>query len=112
MLFVRLLLPTLACVLLAAHFYRAGALPLAALSAALPLLLAVPRAWAARAMQVALVLGAFEWLHTLAEIAGARVATGQPVLRLVLILMTVALFTGASALVFRQPEVKARFRLR
>jgi hypothetical protein len=101
----------LACVLLAAHFYRAGALPLALLSAALPLLLAIPRPWAARAMQVALLLGALEWLRTLAAFAAVRMAQGQPVVRLVVILVTVALFTAGSALVFRQPTVKARFRL-
>jgi hypothetical protein len=111
MAFARLLLPVLACMLLAAHFYRAGWLSLAAASALLPLLLAVPRAWAARAMQVALVIGAVEWLRTLAEFAAVRISMGQPYGRLVAILLVVALFTAASALVFRNARLRARYRL-
>ena len=111
MAFARLLLPLLACLLLAAHFYRAGWLPLAAASALLPLLLAVPRAWAARAMQVALLIGAVEWLRTLAEFTAVRISMGQPYGRLVAILLAVALFTAASALVFRNARLAARYRL-
>jgi asparagine N-glycosylation enzyme membrane subunit Stt3 len=111
MVLLRLMLPILACVLLAAHFFRADQLALALASALLPLLLAVPRAWAARTMQVALVIGAIEWLRTLAEFAAVRISMGQPVLRLVAILVAVALFTAASALVFRSAGMRARYRL-
>jgi hypothetical protein len=38
-------------------------------------------------------------------------ALGQPWVRLVVILGTVALLTAASALVFRNPRLKARYRL-
>ena len=107
----RLALPLLALLLLAAHFYRVGWISLAALSAALTLLLAVPRPWAARALQVALALGALEWLRTLAAAAAMRVAVGQPCLRLVLILGAVATFTLFAAGVFQQPVLRARFRL-
>lgn len=111
MIVLRLVLPVFACVLLAAHFFRADLLPLAVASAALPLLLAVPRPWAARAMQAALLLGAFEWLRTLAVFAAARVAMGQPVLRLAVILGVVAALTALAALVFRHPALRARYRL-
>jgi len=111
MLFARLLLPAVALALLAAHFYRAGLLLPALLSAALPLLLAVPRPWAARTLQVALVLGAFEWLRTLATLLAERVSLGQPWLRLVLILGSVAALTLAAAWIFRHRTLKARFRL-
>jgi hypothetical protein len=107
----QLIFPVLACLLLAAHFFRAGQLALSMASALLPLLLAVPRAWAARTMQAALLLGAFEWLRTLAEFAAVRVSMGQPVLRLVAILLAVALFTAASALVFRTASLRRRYRL-
>ena len=107
----RLLLPFLALLLLAAHFYRAGWMWLAALSAALILLLAVPRPWAARTLQVALVLGAFEWLRTLAAFAAMRMALGQPYLRLALILGAVAAFTLLAAWVFQQRALRAHFRL-
>lgn len=106
-----LLAPVLALLLLAAHFYRAGWLPLAVVSAAVALLLAVPRPWAARTVQAALVLGAVEWLRTLAALAAMRMAVGQPWLRLALILGAVAAFTLLAAWVFRNPSVKAYFRL-
>ena len=106
-----LLFPSLAAILLAAHFYRAGHLMLAALSVAALVLLAVPRAWAARVLQLALLAGAFEWLRTLALFASTRMAMGQPYLRLTLILLAVAAFTAASAAVFQQASVRRRYRL-
>ncbi len=109
---VLLLFPSLAALLLAAHFYRAGDLAFAALSVAVLVLLAVPRAWAARLVQLALIAGALEWLRTLAVFASVRVSMGQPYLRLTLILLGVAAFTAASAAVFQQSAVKRRYRVR
>jgi hypothetical protein len=109
MLTVRLLLPALALLLLAAHFYRAGWLVPAAVSVALVALLAVPRPWAARTVQVALALGALEWLRTLAAFAAARIALGQPYLRLALILGAVAALTAAAAWVFQHRSLRQRF---
>jgi hypothetical protein len=103
--------PALAALLLAAHFYRAGHLAFAALSLGALVLVAVPRAWAARLLQVALLAGAAEWLRTLALFASARISMGQPYLRLTLILVAVALFTAASAAVFQQSAVRRRYRL-
>lgn len=107
----RLIVPGLALLLLAAHFYRADGLPLAVLSVALVSLLAVPRPWAARILQAALVLGAVEWLRTLAAFAAMRVAVGQPYLRLAVILGAVAAFTLVAAWMFQQRALSARFRL-
>ena len=106
-----LVFPSLAAILLAAHFYRAGQIVLAALSVAALVLLAIPCAWAARALQVVLVAGALEWLRTLVMFASARMAMGQPYLRLTLILLAVAAFTAASAIVFRQATLRRRYRL-
>lgn len=107
----RLILPFLALLLLAAHFYRADWIGLAVLSAVLTLLLAVPRPWAARTLQVALVLGALEWLRTLATFAAMRMAVGQPYLRLVLILGAVAALTLLAAWIFQHRALRARFRI-
>jgi hypothetical protein len=109
--FTLLILPSLALVLLAAHFYRASQIELTILSLAILVLLAVPRAWAARLLQFALLVGALEWLRTLAVFAATRIAHGQPYLRLTLILLAVAAFTAASAVVFRQSTLKRRYRL-
>ena len=105
------LAPTLSLLLLAAHFYRAGWLPLAVLSVLLVGLLLVPRPWAARVVQVALLAGGVEWLRTLAALAAERMAVGQPYLRMALILLSVAAVTGLSALVFRSHALRARFGL-
>ncbi len=106
-----LIFPGLSFVLLAAHFYRAGQLMLAIASLALIALLAVPRRWAARTAQIALALGALEWLRTLAVFAAERLSAGQPYLRLVAILLAVAAFTASSALVFRHARLRVRYNI-
>ena len=99
----------LAAVLLAAHFYRAGALWGVALAAALVLLLFVRTPWSTRAVQAGLALGAVEWVRTLAAFAAVRVATGQPYLRMALILGAVALFTALAAIAFESDVLRARY---
>jgi hypothetical protein len=101
--------PVLALLLLGAHFYRAGLWPLAALALALNGLLLVPRAWAARAIQVALLAGSIEWLRTLAVFVDERMVAGQPYFRLVVILLAVAVFTAGAALVFRTYALRVRY---
>jgi len=100
-----LVLPVLAFELLAAHLLRGGWAAAAAAVALSPLLLLVRETWAARALQVVLILGALEWLRSLAELAGGRAARGEPLVRLVLILGLVALVTAAAV-----PVVEARRR--
>jgi hypothetical protein len=107
-----LILPALASLLLAAHFYRAGQFELAGASAALLVLLAVPRAWAARLLQVALVAGCLEWMRTLVSVAAVRLSIGQPYLRMALILGAVAAFTLLAAAVFQHRRLRTRYRLR
>jgi hypothetical protein len=97
--------------LLAAHFFRAGAPIVVALTLAVLALLAVPRWWAARLVQAVLLLGAVEWLVTILYLSTWRVAAGQPVVRFALILGLVAVFTAASAFVFRADRVRAFYGL-
>ena len=107
---VLLLAPAaLAALLLVAHFYRAGTLWGVALAAALLVLLFVRRPWSARALQAGLVLGAVEWVRTLAAFAAVRVATGQPYLRMALILGAVALFAALAAIAFESDALRARY---
>jgi hypothetical protein len=111
MIFVRLLPPAIAALVLAAHFYRAGNLMVAGLAAALVALLFVPRAWAARVVQLGLAAGALEWVLTLIRLVELRQASGQPYGRLAAILGGVAVFTAVSALVFRNRQLRGRFGL-
>lgn len=87
-----------ALLLLAAHFYRAGLAPLAALCAMLVGLLFVRATWSVRVLQAVLALGALEWLRTAWVFAAARAAQGQPYGRLLAILGTVAAVTAIAAL--------------
>jgi hypothetical protein len=106
-----LIVPGLALALLAAHFYRAASWPLMLASGLLLTLLAWPRAWVARLVQVCLLAGALEWAWTAYALAQQRIALGQPWIRLALILGAVALFTAAAALVFRNRRLRARYAL-
>jgi len=98
-------------VLLAAHFFRVRMIPLVALSLAFPFVLLVPRRWAARLVQVVLVLGALEWIRRMLELIMARQAEGRGWLRMAIILVVVAAITAASALVFRMNALRKRYQL-
>ena len=106
-----LVAPVVSLLVLAAHVFRAGSHVLLVLVLAVLALLAVRRRWAVRVVQVVLVLGAVEWLMTLADLAFWRAAAGQPVGRLVAILLPVAIFTVASAFVFRAAPLQRFYRL-
>jgi hypothetical protein len=104
-----LLLPALALLLLAAHFFRAGLIPVAAACVALLALLLVRSSWAGGALQVALALGVLEWLRTAWVFAAARAAIGQPYARLLVILSAVALVTALAALLLRTKTAREHF---
>lgn len=101
----------LSFLLLAAHFYRSQNLLLAGVSLAFLVLLVLRRPWVVRVLQVALVLGALEWLRTLAMLVMERTAMGQPYWRLALILGTVAGLTALSGLVFRSARLRGCFTI-
>jgi hypothetical protein len=106
-----LLLPALALLLLAAHLLHAGLWFPATLAVLLLALLAVPRPWAARTLQIVLAVAVAEWLLTAYGLAQTRMAHGQPYLRLILILGGVAAFSALAAAAFQLPAMKARFGL-
>ena len=110
--FLRLLPVTLSFLLLGAHFYRAGLVPLTVLCVAILFLLALRKSWVPRLFQVLLLLGAIEWLRTLYFFAAMRIAWEEPWTRLAVILGTVALLTALSALVFKLPKLKAFYGLK
>lgn len=104
--FLRLLPVVLSFLLLGAHFYRAGLLPLTVFSVAILFLLALRKTWVPRLFQVLLLLGALEWLRALYFLAAMRIAWGEPWTRLAVILGTVALLTALSGLVFKLRKLK------
>jgi hypothetical protein len=101
----------LSLLLLAAHFLRAGVVVFVLLVLAVLGLLAVRRPWAARVVQVVLVLGALDWVRLLIDLTRERLAMGQPVVRLVIILGSVVLLTLGSALAFRTERMRKAYGL-
>jgi hypothetical protein len=102
-------LPALALVLLAAHLVHAGWWPLAVGAVLLVGLLGLRRPWAARAIQVVLVMATLEWVRTTVGLTQLRLHHGEPYLRLALILGTVTLYTALAAATFRYPALRLYF---
>lgn len=94
---LRVVLIVLACLLLAAHFSRAGNNILAVLSLLLPLLLLVGKPWARVTLRIALVLGGLEWVRTLVRLVSERRGQGEDWMRMAVILGIVALVTFLAA---------------
>ena len=110
MVFLSLTPAVLSLLLLAAHFSRAGLLPLSLLSLALIALVFIPRRWAALTLQVVLVLGALEWVRTIVVLVQVRMDAGMPAIRMALILGCVVLVTLGAAALFRTSRLQQRFR--
>jgi hypothetical protein len=100
----------LSLLVLAAHFLRAGVLFAVVVLIVLVPLLGLRRRWVPRLFQALLALGALEWARTLLALRSARIAVGQPHLRMVAILAGVALFTLLSAALFELPAVRDWYR--
>jgi hypothetical protein len=109
--FLRLLPVIVSFLLLSAHFFRSGEL----FFAVLPIVLIIPlmfrQTWVPRLIQLALILGAVEWLYTLVSVAQIRVQFGMPWARMAIILGAVALFTALSGLMFRSKALRERYSI-
>ena len=99
----------LSLLVLAAHFLRAGNLPLMLVSFGLVGLVGVCRPWARRALQAALALGAVEWLRALVAGVNARELAGQDWHRMAVILGAVAAVAALGVLALEAPGMRARF---
>jgi hypothetical protein len=104
-----LLLATVALMLLAAHFFRAGSMPVAVLCLLSIALCHVRRPWAARVLQIVLALGVIEWIRTTWIFASARAAEGEPYARLLAILGAVALVTALAAVALQGRAARRHF---
>jgi hypothetical protein len=101
----------LSLVVLGAHFMRYGNEIGVIGSLALIALLFLRRRWVARLVQVALVLGALEWLHTLYQLMQLRITLDQPFTRMAIILGAIAAVTACSSLLFQLRPLKAIYQL-
>ncbi len=109
---ILLLIPTvLSLLVLAAHFLRSGSLPLVAISLLMIGLVFVKRAWAARTLQVVLVLAALEWVFATLNLIQERQAEGRDWARGAMILIIVALVNVFAAFLYRSSTLAKRYRL-
>ena len=109
---LRLVPAILSLLTLGAHFLRRGQIVPCALCVAIALLLLVRRGWVPMLVQASLAVGTLEWVATTVVLTRQRAAQGGPVLRLVLILGFVTLFTAASAWLVGTRTVRARYASR
>ena len=96
----------LSLLVLGAHFLRYGNTPGVVISLALLGLLFLRKAWVARVVQVALLLGAIEWALTLYRLVQMRAAMGEPATRMAVILGVIIAVTAGSALLFQTRPLK------
>ena len=106
---LRLTPVVLSLIILAAHFLRAENMFVVVILIASLVLLLVKRPWIVRVIQTILVLGAIEWVLTLSELMSRRIEMGQPYMRLVAIIGSVAFLTAVSGLVFRSESLRNRY---
>ena len=99
----------LSALVLAAHFLRRGEwLPMLASLGIIALLFA-RRSWARRVIQLALLAGALEWARTLAGFVAERRATGEPWLRMAIILGAVIAVSLAGVAALEARRIRERF---
>ena len=102
----------LSIAVLGAHFMRYGNVIGVVVSLVLIGLIFLRRAWVARLIQAALVLGALEWIHTLYELMQIRMAHGAPTARMAVIMGVVIVITLGSALLFQTKTLQRMYGLR
>jgi len=99
----------IACVLLAAHFFRAGNIGLVAASVLPALLLLIKKRWSFILVQVWAYEGAAVWLHTITNIVQERMMFGRPWKVAAIILGSVTLFTAFAGLLLNSRVVKDKY---
>lgn len=111
MTFLMLMPAALSALSLSAHFLRNQQYLLVLLFLALIPLLAIRRFWAGRIVQIVLAAGAIVWIYTTYTIYHQRMATGEPFMRMLIILCGVAAFTLLSALLIQTPRLRRHFKI-
>jgi len=106
------ILTSLSFIFLAAHFSRADINILALTSLIIPVLMFIKRPVIVRIIQIALILGAAEWVRATFEYVEIRKAVGEDYIRLIIILAFVTLFTLSSALLFQSKKMKTLYKIK
>ena len=107
---VKLLPAIISISLLAAHYYRAGLIPLVVIVGGSLLVLFAREKWAARIIQAELFIAGLEWIRTIISLVSVRQSMNMPWMRLTIILGAVAVAAFASTGVFRFQALKDRYK--
>ncbi len=107
----QLSLVALSLLLFGAHYLRSRNLMMLGIVAVALALLLVQQPWAARVVQLTLVLAVIEWCRTMNRIAQRRRRAGQPILRMSIILGTVAMAAAISVLAMNSASVRQLYGL-
>ncbi len=99
----------LAALVLGAHFLRADQVGLTAACIVFPAILMIRSRWVLRTIRIMALLAAAWWLLVTYTIFRVRLATDQPWLRMVLIMLAVAALTALVGRLFRSPQVQAHY---
>lgn len=105
----RVIMFSLAALLLGAHFLRAGSLALVVLSLLMPLCFLVRRPWVPLLLQFFAYCAAGIWVVDAFHIVGLRQSAGQPWQLAAAILGAVAMFTVVSGLLLNSRTIRERF---
>jgi len=105
----RISLLILTYLLLSAHFFRDGNLLLSIASLVIPFLLFVKKKWCLIVVQLFTYGGVIVWIITLITLVNARVNTGEPWLRMALILLAVIVMTISTGLFLNSKVFKEKY---
>ncbi len=106
----RYIIIAIAALVTGAHFMRGGEYGLMAVSLTAPFLLFKKELWAVRIMQILLLLSSLIWLESSIEFISIRKAMMMPYTRLGVIMGSVVLWMGLSALLLESKYIKERYR--
>ena len=106
---VRIVLYVVAAIVLAAHFYRDGNLPLVAVCVAVPFLFLYRRRPSLLALQALAYAGALVWIYTALDIVYVRNQLGRPWTAAVVILGAVAVFTAVAGALLNGRTMRDRY---
>ena len=107
---LRVVLVSLAALLLAAHFFREGSFLLVALCVGTPLLFLWRKRWSLLLLQLAAYASAAMWVVVAIRLVEVRRQTGRSWTAAVLILGAVALFTAVAGALLNSRAIRERFQ--
>lgn len=108
---LRLLPVIFSFLILSAHFSRGDLFVLSIICLLIPLLLFIKQVWIVRLIQIVLIVGSMELIRSMFHYINERQILGEPYTLLIIIMVSVALFTGLSALVFKNQSLKKLYKL-